>query len=77
MSLMKRRAEAARRKRIDHVFSKADGNSNGKITIQQMLRLFATNGEVSLSSNPISNYTILGINSKMYNVLVAFRNKQI
>ena len=47
MSLMRRRAEAARRKRIDHVFSKADGNLNGKITTQQMLRLFATNGEVS------------------------------
>ena len=47
MSLMKRRAEAARRKRIDHVFSKADGNLNGKITTQQMLRLFASNGEVS------------------------------
>ena len=48
MSLMKRRAEAARSKRIEHVFSKADINSKGKLTSQQMLRLFASNGEVSL-----------------------------
>ena len=43
---MRKRAEAARRKRIDHVFVKADDNSNGKITPQQMLKLFAANGEV-------------------------------
>lgn len=42
---MRKRAEAARRKRIDHVFVKADDNSNGKITPQQMLKLFAANGE--------------------------------
>ena len=46
MSMMKKRAEAARRKRIDHVFVKADDNSNGKITPQQMIKLFAANGEV-------------------------------
>ena len=46
MSVMRKRAEAARRKRIDHVFVKADDNSNGKITPQQMLKLFAANGEV-------------------------------
>jgi len=43
---MRKRAEAARRKRIDHVFIKADDNSNGKITPQQMIKLFAANGEV-------------------------------
>jgi len=43
---MRRRAEAARRKRIDHVFVKADDNSNGKITIQQVLRIYEVNGEV-------------------------------
>ena len=43
---MRRRAEAARRKRIDHVFVKADDNSNGKITIQQILRIYEVNGEV-------------------------------
>jgi len=46
MSMMKKRAEAARRKRIDHVFVKADDNSNGKITPQQMIKLFTANGEV-------------------------------
>ena len=46
MSMMKKRAEAARRKRIDHEFVKADDNSNGKITPQQMIKLFAANGEV-------------------------------
>ena len=46
MSMMKKRAEAARRKRIDHVFVKADDNANGKITPQQMIKLFAANGEV-------------------------------
>ena len=46
MSMMKKRTEAARRKRIEHVFAKADDNSNGKITPQQMIKLFAANGEV-------------------------------
>ena len=46
MSMMKKRAETARRKRIDRVFVKADDNSNGKITPQQMIKLFAANGEV-------------------------------
>ena len=49
MSMMRKRAEAARRKRIDHVFIKADDNSNGKITPQQMIKLFAANGEVCYS----------------------------
>ena len=49
MGLMRRRAEAARRKRIDHVFVKADDNSNGKITIQQILRIYEVNGEVILT----------------------------
>ena len=49
MSMMRKRAVAARRKRIDHVFIKADDNSNGKITPQQMIKLFAANGEVCYS----------------------------
>ena len=49
MSMMRKRAEAARRKRIDHVFIKADDNSNGKITPQQMIKLFAANGQVRYS----------------------------
>ena len=51
MSLMRRRAEAARHKRIDHVFMKADDNLSGKITINQMIRCFALNGEVIVHSN--------------------------
>ena len=68
---MKRRAEAARSKRIEHVFSKADINSKGKLTSQQMLRLFASNGEVSLvwvfmylfikKKNYYTFYTILAV----------------
>ena len=47
MSLMKKRAESARRKKLDHVFAKADDNCNGKVTPQQMIKLFAANGVVS------------------------------
>ena len=46
MSLMRKRAEAARRKRIDHVFMKADDNSSGKITVNQMIKCYFLNGEV-------------------------------
>ena len=46
MSLMRKRAEAARRKRIDHVFMKADDNSSGKITVNQMIKCYSLNGEV-------------------------------
>ena len=49
MSMMKKRAEAARRKRLDHLFTKADDNCNGKITPQQMIKLFAANGEVCVN----------------------------
>merc|ERR1712062_533381 len=42
---MRKRADAARRKRIDHVFMKADDNSSGKITVNQMMKCFSLNGE--------------------------------
>ena len=56
--MMKKRAEAARRKRLDHLFTKADDNCNGKITPQQMIKLFAANGEVcaSLSNKPCKSH---------------------
>ena len=38
---MKKRKESARQKKMDHIFSKADDNGNGKITPQQMIKLFA------------------------------------
>ena len=42
-SLMKKRNEAARQKKMDHIFAKFDDNGNGKITAPQMLKLFAAN----------------------------------
>ena len=42
-SLMKRRNEAARQKKLDHCFNKFDDNGNGRITAQQMVKLFAAN----------------------------------
>ena len=42
-SLMRKRNEGARQKKMDHLFSKADDNGNGKITPQQMIKLFAAN----------------------------------
>ena len=42
-SLMKKRNEAARQKKMDHIFQKADENGNGKITPQQMVKAFAAN----------------------------------
>ena len=41
-SLMKKRNEAARQKKMDHVFAKFDDNGNGRITPQQMVKLFAS-----------------------------------
>ena len=40
---MKKRNEAARQKKMDHIFQKADENGNGKITPQQMVKAFAAN----------------------------------
>ena len=62
MSMMRKRAEAARRKRIDHVFIKADDNSNGKITPQQMIKLFAANGEVCYSFMTCSQVLFRSVN---------------
>lgn len=42
-SLMKKRNEAARQKKMDHIFQKADENGNGKITPQQMVKAYAAN----------------------------------
>jgi Ca2+-binding EF-hand superfamily protein len=38
---MKKRNEAARQKKMDHIFAKFDDNGNGKITADQMVKLFA------------------------------------
>ena len=70
MSMMRKRAEAARRKRIDHVFIKADDNSNGKITPQQMIKLFAANGEVCYSyvtCSLVKSYSYRSVKVSIFN----------
>ena len=70
MSMMRKRAEAARRKRIDHVFIKADDNSNGKITPQQMIKLFAANGEVCYSyctCSLVKSYSYSSVKVSIFN----------
>ena len=42
-SLARRRREAERRKKLEEVFSKADSNGNGKITAEQMVKIFEEN----------------------------------
>ena len=47
--LARRRREAERQKKLEEAFREADENGNGKITPQQMIKLFAANdviGEV-------------------------------
>jgi len=48
-SLARRRREAERRKKLEEVFSKADSNGNGKITVEQMVKIFEEN-EVQLQN---------------------------
>ena len=50
-SLMRKRNEGARQKKMDHLFSKADDNGNGKITPQQMIKLFAANDIIGNTYN--------------------------
>ena len=42
-SLARRRREAERRKKLEEVFSKADSNGNGRITVEQMVKIFEEN----------------------------------
>lgn len=41
--LARRRREAERQKKLEEAFREADENGNGKITPQQMIKLFAAN----------------------------------
>ena len=41
--LARRRREAERQKKLEDAFREADENGNGKITPQQMIKLFAAN----------------------------------
>ena len=41
--LARRRREAERQKKLEEAFREADENGNGRITPQQMIKLFAVN----------------------------------
>jgi len=42
-SLTRRRREAERNKKLEEVFREADDNGNGKITAEQMVKIFEAN----------------------------------
>jgi Ca2+-binding EF-hand superfamily protein len=42
-SLTRRRREAERNKKLEDVFREADANGNGKITQEQMIKIFEVN----------------------------------
>jgi hypothetical protein len=42
-SLTRRRREAERNKKLEDVFREADTNGNGKITQEQMIKIFEVN----------------------------------
>ena len=53
-SLARRRREAERHKKLDEQFNKADANGNGRITGDQMIKIFEANevvGKVVISEN--------------------------
>ena len=54
---MKKRNEAARQKKMDHIFQKADENGNGKITPQQMVKAFAAN-DVTGNYEYVENFDV-------------------
>ena len=45
-SLARRRREAERHKKLEEAFTKADTNGNGKITAEQMIKIFEVNDVV-------------------------------
>ena len=53
-SLTRRRREAERNKRLEEVFREADTNGNGKITPEQMVKIFEVNDCAGLSRTSIS-----------------------
>ena len=53
-SLARRRREAERHKKLDEQFNKADANGNGRITGDQMIKIFEANevvGKFVISEN--------------------------
>jgi hypothetical protein len=49
-SLTRRRREAERNKKLEDVFREADSNGNGKITPEQMIKIFEVNDVAGLFS---------------------------
>lgn len=49
--LARRRREAERQKKLEDAFREADENGNGKITPQQMIKLFAANDCIGKEAN--------------------------
>ena len=47
MSMMRKRREAERAKKLEDVFREADVNMSGKITKEQLIKLFHANDVVS------------------------------
>jgi Ca2+-binding EF-hand superfamily protein len=50
-SLTRRRREAERNKKLEDVFREADANGNGKITQEQMIKIFEVNDVAGEHSN--------------------------
>lgn len=42
-SLARRRREAERQKKLEEQFAKKDANGNGRITVEQMIKIFEDN----------------------------------
>ena len=57
--LARRRREAERQKKLEEAFREADENGNGRITPQQMIKLFAANdcaGEYAMNQGQERGY---------------------
>ena len=54
-SLARRRREAERHKKLEDQFNKADTSGNGKITAEQMVKIFEDNEVVGKHSGILKN----------------------
>ena len=54
-SLARRRREAERHKKLEDQFNKADTSGNGKITAEQMVKIFEDNEVVGKHSGVLKN----------------------
>ena len=58
MSMMKKRREAERSKKLEEQFVKKDSNRNGRITAEQMIQIFKEN---EVQGNIFSCYCLINI----------------